>query len=374
MAWAEKLPSGRWRGVYRDAAGRRRSLGETFTHKPRAERASAAAEQQARRSVWADPDASRRTWGEWCEQWWSTRTVEPSTLVVDASRRRTHLDPRWGDVPIGAIRRHDVYAWVSDLSRRGVGASTVQRTVHLLSASLAAAVDAQVIDANPAARIKLSRGSQAQERFLTREEYRQLLDAMPTSYDQLVVNFLAFTGMRWGEMSGLHWNRVDVDRGVARVVEVFDEKTSTIKAYPKGRRVRDVPLPTWLLEELQSRPRQSGCGLPHVSGRCRSGLVLTTQQQTVLRGSNWSRVWRAAVGRADIGHVRIHDLRHTYASWLLQGGVPIARVGQLLGHASTATTAKYAHLDEAPSDQVLSVLSAPRLPHDGTAPRWGEAV
>ena len=167
--------------------------------------------------------------------------VDEDRGTVHPRRRQlpspTHLDPRWRDVPIGSIRRHDVYAWVSELNRRGVGASTVQRTVPLLSASLAAAVDAQVIDANPAARIKLARGSQAQERFLTRKEYQQLLDAMPTTHDQLVVNLLAFTGMRWGEMAGLHWNRLDVARGVARVVEVFDEKTSTIKAYPKGRRV-----------------------------------------------------------------------------------------------------------------------------------------
>ena len=374
MAWAEKLRSGRWRGVYRDAAGRRRSLGETFTHKPRAERAAAAAEQQARRSVWADPDASRRTWGQWCEQWWSTRTVEPSTLAADNSRCRTHLQPRWGDVPIGAIRRHDVYAWVGQMSRTDVGPVTIQRAVHLLSASLAAAVDAQVIEANPAARIKLARGSQAQQRFLTRDEYQQLLDAMPTTHDQLVVNLLVFTGMRWGEMAGLHWNRVDVARGVARVVEVFDEKASSIKAYPKSRNVRDVPIPAWLLDELLTRSGRSTCGVQHAAGRCRSGLVMTTRQQTVLRGSNWSRVWRAAVDRADIGHVRIHDLRHTYASWLLQGGVPLARVGQLMGHASTATTAKYAHLDEAPADQVLSVLSAPRLPHGGLTTDQAKAV
>lgn len=364
MAWVEKLSSGRYRGIYRDAQGRRRSVG-TYAHKPKAQRAAATAEQRARRSLWADPDAVKRPWGQWCDEWWPTRTVEPGTLKVDAGRRRTHLDPRWADVPIGSIRRHDVREWAAWMRRRGVGPSTVQRAVHLLSASLSAAMDAEIIEANPAARLKLPQGGQAQERYLTREEYDALVDELPTVRDQLVVHVLAFTGLRWGEMAGLHRNRLDLDRGRLRVVETFDEKDGSIKAYPKSRRVRSVPVPDWLCGLLGELPKLRGCGLEHTAGRCRSGLVLTTYREHVLRGSNWAAVWRDAVGRAELGHVRIHDLRHTFASWLLQDGIPLAEVGRLMGHVSPSTTQRYAHLAEMPTEAVLSALAAPRLPHGG---------
>jgi integrase len=368
MAWAELLPSGRYRGVYRDTQKKRRSAG-TYSHKSEAERKAGAAEDKARKSSWADPDAGKRPWGEWADEWWPTRGKAPSTMKVDANRRKVHLDPRWAAVPIGSIRRHDIRSWAATMARRGTGASTVQRAVHLLSASLAAAVDAEVLPANPAARLVLPSGAISQERYLTRDEYELLLAQMPTTHDQLIVHLLTYTGLRWGEMAGLHWDRVDLERGVLRVAETWDEKDGAVAPYPKGKKVRDVPIPGWLAALLDEQPRTKVCGQRHVAGRCRSGLVLTTPGGSVLRNPKWSAVWREAVDLADIGEVRIHDCRHTYASWLIQAGVPLARVGQLMGHVSTATTQKYAHLDDAPADEVMAALTAPgevapKLPHE----------
>lgn len=368
MAWAERLPSGRYRGVYRDSAGTKRGVGRSFPHKAAAERAAAALEERARRSVASDPQAYKRPWSEWCDEWWPTRSVEPTTLKVDASRRRTHLDPRWSDVPLGSIRRHDVKAWRAQMERAGVGPSTIQRAVHLFSASLEAAVDAEILEANPAARLRLPGGTQAQERFLTREEFNAIRDELPTTSHQLVADLLVHTGLRWGEMAGLHWNRVDLERGILRVVETWDEPSGRIKSYPKGKRVRDVPLTPEVVDGLRELPRRDvGCGVTHAAGKCRSSLVFTTERGHVLRNSNWSEDWRRAVEESHVGHARIHDLRHTYASWLLQAGVPLAEVGRLMGHVSTQTTAKYAHLADIPQAAVLAALAAPNLPHVGTA-------
>jgi integrase len=103
-------------------------------------------------------------------------------------------------------------------------------------------------------------------------------------------------------MAGLHWDRVNLDRGSLSVVETFDEKSGNIKAYPKGRKRRETPIPPWLVELLAERPRQKRCGLSHTAGRCRSGLVvITTEAGSVLRNSNWSPIWRDAVDRARVG-------------------------------------------------------------------------
>lgn len=369
MAWAERLPSGRYRGVYRDARGGQRRVDGTYVHKARAVRAAAVEEEKARRSILSDPDGGKRLWGDWCEEWWPSRGVEESTEKTDAGRRRNHLEPRWASVPVGSITRRDVKSWAGQMAKDGTGAGTVQHCVRLLSTSLAELVDEGVLPSNPAARIRLPSGESEVERYLTREEYARVLDQMPTTADQLVMNTLAFTGMRWGEMAGLHRHRFLPDRQKIRVVETFVEKTGRIKPHPKGRRVRDVPVPPWLVDDLVAAMEDDpgSCGLEHRVGVCRHGLVLTGPKGGVIRDSNWSgRVWRPAIARAGIGHCRPHDLRHTYASWLLQAGVPLARVGKLLGHVSPVTTQKYAHLQTGDDEAVIVALGAPDLPHAGS--------
>jgi integrase len=326
-------------------------------------REAGAREAAARSKKWRDPEAYKRPWGEWADEWIASRQVEATTAKADGYRRQHHLDPRWHDVPIGSITRHDVKAWATDLSRT-LGPSTVQRCIHLLSASLNAAVDAEVLESNPAARIKLPKGAVDQERFLTTEEFDALREHLPSTDDQLVADMLVFTGLRWGELAGLHWSRVDLRRGIVKVVETYSEVAYEMKAYPKGKRSRDVPLTPELVaalaEHRRDQPKQSTCGLEHGSGICRSGLVFTSEEGRPLRNSKWSDIWRKAVTEAEIGHVRIHDCRHTYASWLLQQGLPLAEVGRLLGHISTQTTAKYSHLAETPSAAVLAALKGAR--------------
>lgn len=372
MAWAEKLPSGKYRGLYRDAHGTKRSAG-TFSHKPAAVRAAGARETAVRRSMVGDADAHKQTWLAWCDIWWPTRDVEASTLTSDTGRRDNHLKPRWAEVPIGAIRRNDIKAWVVQLRKQGLAPETVKRCVHLLSASLNAAVDEQVIDSNPAARLKLPGGEQAQERYLERSEYEAIRANLPTTRDQFIADLLVYTGLRWGELAGHHRNRLDLASGQLRVVETYDEKNGLVKPYPKGRSVRDVPLLPGLVDELSALTYEaSTCPAPHKIGHCRAPLTLTSAEGGVLRNSNWAaRVWRPAVEASDVGHVRVHDLRHTYASWLLQGGRTLAEVGKLLGHVSPVTTQRYAHLARTFDVGVLTALAgpagpgAPYLPHEG---------
>lgn len=361
MAWVQRLPSGRYRGLYRDGQGRSRvAPGGPFTHKAAAQRAAAEAEGKARRSIWRDPDAAKRPLSEWVTEWWPTRTIGAGTLKAQASYRDQHLLPRFGRTPLGSIRRQDVRAWAAELARSGLAPATVQRCVHLLSAALTAAVDAELIDANPAARLKLPKPPPAQERFLTRAEFAAIADQLPTLHDRLIAETLAYTGLRWGELAGLHRDRVHLDRGLFRIVETFNPKTGAMEPVPKGRRVRDVPVPGWLADELQ-RLEQADvtCRRPHVAGRCRSGLLFTTARGNVVWESKWATRFRAAVDRAGVGHVRPHDLRHTYASWLLQAGRPLAEVGKLMGHESTATTQRYAWLEDVDHSHVSEALGAP---------------
>jgi integrase len=370
MASARKLPSGRYQGRYRDARGEERTLGRTFAHKAEALRLAAEEEAKSRRAGYRDPNASRQTWGQWCERWWPTRGVEASTVRTDTGRRDRYLMPKWRDVPLAEITRQDVRAWAAELRLPGVeddgtvrkppGPSTVQRIVTLFSASLSAAVDAEILPANPAARLRLSTASQGTERYLTHEEAQAVLEQLDGE-DRRAAMLLLGTGLRWGEAAGLHTWRVDVARRSLLVAETWVPEAHAMKAYPKGRRIRHVPVPDWLLVEIAKAPKALSCPHEHTTGRCRSGLVLASPGGQVMDGSAFRKAWTAAVKAAGIGHARVHDARHTYASWQIQGGVSLAEVGRLLGHVSPLTTQRYAHLAETPSDRVLAALPNPTV-------------
>lgn len=382
MAWTKQLASGKYQGLYRDGSGKERSAG-TFPHKRAAMNAASAAEQETRMRSWRDPAAGERPWGEWCEEWWPTRKLEASTATNEAGMRDHHLLPRWAEVPLCEITRHEGRKWIAKLmatetkvsaaerKRREdpdyepvpayLAAASVQRIFGIFSASLMAAVDAEVLPANPLHRLKLPSRPPAQERYLTKAEYQALDRVLETNQDAAMIGLLIGTGMRWGEAMGLHAHRIDRERKMIHIVETWDKASGMIKPYPKGKLARSVPLLDWvevLLDEL-GMPDAGDCGHAHQAGTCRSGLVLH-RPGAMTNIDNWrKRVWAPALGESSIGHARPHDLRHTYASWLIQSGVSLEEVARLLGHASSSTTKRYAHLAELPAEHVTESMRLP---------------
>lgn len=133
------------------------------------------------------------------------------------------------------------------------------------------------------------------------------------------------------------------------MVETFEEKAREIKAYPKGRRIRDVPVPAWLdalvEEALEVDPGE--CGLPHRTGRCGSGWSCRRRAGTAVWDSNWSaRAWRPAVARSGIG--------------ALSGARSAAHLRVVV-----VATQRYAHLQANDDQTVLGALGAPDLPQAG---------
>lgn len=344
MAFTEVRANGRVRGGFRDATGRKVWVPGTFSSKRAAMRAAIDAEAEARDAKPKNLAAIDMTWGEWCEAWWPTRAIEPATADNEGSMVRNHIAPTWADVPLADINRHDVQAWATGLTGT-LGPASVKRVLGVMVSSLSAAIDAELLDSNPANRIKLPPAPQGKEVYLTRAQFERFADAIPYANDTAIVQMLAGTGMRWGELAGLHWHNLDVDGGMVTVADVAS--AGEIKPYPKGRRQRRVPVFEFSFENLVVPAKVVPCNVPHRHGKCPSGLVFPSGTNGALDDRNfYRRVMEPAMKKADLDGLgaTLHDLRHTYASWLVQAGVPLERIALLLGHASTNTTQIYAHL------------------------------
>ncbi|MEU5825001.1 tyrosine-type recombinase/integrase [Streptomyces sp. NPDC047803] len=175
-----------------------------------------------------------------------------------------------------------------------------------------------------------------------------------------------YTGLRWGELSGLHRHRIDQRRSRLFVVEVNTKRG--IKEYPKSSRSRrEVPLPAHVLEALER----------HIYRLDRDAVVFTTVTKgragRLLDDGNWRRqTWWPAIENAhyfdDYGeqqlvpHYPPHSMRHTCASWLVQKGVSLYEVQHLLGHESFQTTQRYAHLQPDAHKAVLGAWERMETP------------
>ena len=148
--------------------------------------------------------------------------------------------------------------WAAELRKGGLAPATVKRRVYLLSASLNAAIDAEILKTNVAYRIELPGGETDVRRYLEKDEEIALLGKFDGPVDRAMSRLLFGTGLRYGEAVGLQKKRVDLKGMSIRVAEVWDRESASLKAYPKGRRIRSVPFEDDLLPFLEERIAAKG--------------------------------------------------------------------------------------------------------------------
>jgi integrase len=175
------------------------------------------------------------------------------------------------------------------------------------------------------------------ERFLSPEELGRLGETLAgfegSPYVVAAIKLLVFTGARLGEVLGLRWEWIDFDRGEARLP---DSKT--------GAKTLHLPPPA--LAVLAGLPRLEGN--PHVIVGARNGAALV----------NLEKPWRAIRKEAGLDDLRLHDLRHAFASVAASSGMGLPIIGKMLGHTQAATTARYAHLASDPVKAAAATVAS----------------
>jgi integrase len=267
-----------------------------------------------------------------------------STQARDEASLRVHAAPRFGRIPLAAIRQIEVRAWVADLAGQGLKPAAVIKAYQLFSKVMAAAVDAGIIAQSPCRRIPLPKVEQDEKRFLTPAEIARLASVIEPRFRALVL-VSAYGGLRIGELAGLRRAHVDTDRGTVTILEIATDVSGRLVSGPPKTRAarRTVSLPTPVADELERHLATYAQPDP-------DGLVFPGTKGAALRATNFRRrAWRAAVRAAEFDGLRVHDLRHTaVALWIAAGASP-KEVAQRAGHTSVKTVLDvYGHLyDEA---------------------------
>jgi integrase len=334
---------------YRDAAGKVHT--ETFTRLEDARGRQRTVEADVMRGDWIDPAKGKVTFAEWWAKWWPTTVnLRPSSRARDESYARNHLLPHFGPYPLAAITHTDVVEWVARLQASGLAPATVVKAAQILSKTMTAAVNAEMIRANPCAKVDLPKIERSEMLFLTPGQVSTLADTIDQRYRALVY-VGAYCGLRLGELAGLKRARVDLLHRRIEVLEIATEVRGHIHTGPPKTRAgrRSVPLPRAVVAELDAH-------LADLAG----DLVFPSPQGDTMRASLFRRrIWQPATERAGVPGLRIHDLRHTAVAFWIAAGASPKEVAGRAGHSSVVTVFdRYGHLLPGHEDQVTDALDA----------------
>ncbi len=339
---------GRWVADYRDPLGIRRWL--TFDTKREAELALATSVQQGRQASrpLVNPDILVAAYAtRWLEQ--VRPTLKPRSFVGYEEKLRRHILPVFGMLRVRQLDRARIKALLMEKLTSGLSPDSV-RLIHATTrAMLNAALDDGLIVANPADKLgkllRLGRTRsvrQEQIRAFDREELERFLgaslEAAPRLHPLLLT--LARTGLRLGEALGLQWNDVDLEGRELRVVRALSITGEL--GTPKSGRSRTVDLSRGLrdvLSQLDLRQMNEWLARPVESQGERPAWVFPSQAGTPLDHANVGKAFKRVLRAAGLPeHHSPHDLRHTFASLLLQQGESPVYVQRQLGHASIQLT------------------------------------
>jgi integrase len=258
----------------------------------------------------------------------------------DEELYRLRIKQVLGHKKLNQITRQQIQSFHTALKEEGLAAATCNHHVKLIKQSLNLAISwGMMEDANPAAKVPLFLEDNKVENYLSDAELERLLTVLHTDENRTVCQIallLLSTGCRLNELLSAKW--VDVD---------LENKTLKIRATnSKSKQLRSVPLNESAMEVLNQ-----------LDTRGKFDYIFVNQQigkpYTTI-----TKVWARLRKQAGLDHLRLHDLRHQYASFLVNSGRTLYEVQQILGHSDSKVTQRYAHLSTKTLQEASNCASA----------------
>ena len=239
---------------------------------------------------------------------------------------KNHLLPKYKNTPMDEISKASIMKLHSDMvQKKHLAAATANKVLIFLSSAFNIAIDLEIegVSQNPTKGIKEYKLNNQRQRYLTKEEAQRLLDAINQTEQNIhlkyIVPMLILTGARKGEVLRARYEDFNLN-----------QLTWTIPISKSGKK-RILPITPQLLELYNS--------IPKTNGEYLFASPVTGKPYVSIYNS-----WNSARTKAGLKDVRMHDLRHSFASALVNSGRSLYEVQTLLGHSTSTMTQRYAHL------------------------------
>ena len=364
-----KRKDGRWEGRY--TAGHDSETGKAI-YKNVLGRSQAEVKEKLKQAIGEAQalditKAGKYTVGEWMEVWFQDYAkikVRPSSHQTYQGYIHNHIRPNIGDIPLEKLTSLDLQKFYKKLlaqgrvdrveakgQPKGLSAKTVRNIHQILSSALKLAQEQRLILTNPAEGCALPRVEHQEMKTMTTVQLASFFrEARESGVFELYYLELA-TGLRRGELLGLKWEDIDLERGDLRVRrQVSRINGEVVEAPLKTKNVyRTLPLAEDTVSVLKEQRRKVG----------NSPWVFPSPNGGPISPDSVLHMLHRVLKRAGLPKVRFHDLRHTFATLALQNGVDVKTVSGMLGHFSAGFTLDtYAHITSAAQRQAAQTMGS----------------
>ena len=269
---------------------------------------------------------------------------------------------------VGNLKPQDIQDFYQSLFADGVVANTVIHYHALLRRAFQQAFKEERIDANPFDRVGRPKKNKFHGENYTQEELLTLLHLARGDVIYPAILLAGAMGLRRSEALGVRWSRIDwekrtvlLDTKIVEYRENGKKKVEPVEEMKNKSSRRTLPLPDPVVEMLQVQKEHREVYRKMFQGSYNAqylDYVCVNQLGELLRPSYVTDHFRELLEKYGLRHIRFHDLRHTFASLLINQDVPLINVSNFLGHSDLSTTANiYAHLDKASKQASAAVIS-----------------
>lgn len=343
-----ELPSGsyRWQVTLRvDQTGKQIRLSGIEKNKTTASKALAKAIADHNRGGLTDP--STTTVEEWLDQWLKNRTPRLAPKSVSSYRGliRLHINPSLGSKRIQALKPADLKSYYAELAAKGLSARTQQYIHGILFSAFKEAVKLELIPRNISEVIRpetpKSDPSTKASSAWTAEEVTQFLKVAKSDRMYLVFYLMLTLGLRRGEVLGLKWKSIDFPSRQMRInetlVSVDGKATQSLPKTQNSR--RPLRLPSDVIKALKGHRQTQKKELANLGMAVSDEThIFTTSVGSPIHPDNVGRTLDRLATKAKLRLIRVHDLRHTYASLARRSGISIEVLSKKLGHSRPSFT------------------------------------
>lgn len=291
-----------------------------------------------------------KTIAEWMDEWIDSYLpdISVTTRVGYKTKIRCYIKPAIGDILLKSLRAEHVQRMVNDMSNRGLSPKNIRDTFNNVNAALKKAMQVKLIPYNPCEGVVLPKLKKYKAKVYSPEMIRHLLDVASGTDMYLPLLLLVTAGLRRGELLALRWKNIDFNKGVLKVRDnlVNGEEGFVIKPPKSEAGIRDIHLGDEVMTELKkARLQYMNDAFSYGTGFQNLDFVIHQKDGSPFYPDSMTQKWRKFLKKHNLPSIRLHDLRHSNATALIQAGVSAKVVQQRLGHSDVNITLNtYTHV------------------------------